>query len=139
MKILIYAILFLVVITSIFIFPKALRVHKVKTLYDKDKIVYNFVNMNKIFPTRNIDASKNPRPLEKKIQKLPKTFLFDGEEKNLEEYLDYFWSDGLIVIHKNKIVYEDYWLGNNEKKKHISWSISKSFVSALIGIAFEEG
>ena len=139
MKILIYAILFLVVITSIFIFPKALRVHKVKTLYDKDKIVYNFVNMNKIFPTRNIDASKNPRPLEKKIQTLPKTFLFDGEEKNLEEYLDYFWSDGLIVIHKNKIVYEDYWLGNNEKKKHISWSISKSFVSALIGIAFDEG
>ena len=38
---------------SIFILPKALRVHKVKTLYDKDKIVYNFVNMDKIFPSRN--------------------------------------------------------------------------------------
>ena len=63
MKILIYVILFLVVIVSIFIFPKALRVHKVKTLYDKDKIVYNFVNMDKIFPSRNIKASENPEPI----------------------------------------------------------------------------
>ena len=42
MKILIYSVLFLTLLVSIFIFPKALRVHKVKTLYDKDKIVYNF-------------------------------------------------------------------------------------------------
>ena len=139
MKILIYVILFLVVIVSIFIFPKALRVHKVKTLYDKEKIVYNFVNMDKIFPSRNINASENPKHLEKNIQTLPETFLFDGEEKNLEEYLDYFWSDGMIVIHKDKIVYENYWLGNNENKKHISWSVAKSFISALVGIAYEEG
>ena len=48
MKILLYANFFTLVV-SIFILPKALRVHKVKTLYDKDKIVYNFVNMDKIF------------------------------------------------------------------------------------------
>ena len=45
----------------------------------------------------------------------------------------------MIVIHKDKIVYENYWLGNNENKKHISWSVAKSFVSALVGIAYEEG
>ena len=30
-------------------------------------------------------------------------------------------------------------LDNNESKKHISWSVAKSFISALVGIAFEEG
>ena len=68
MKILLYAILFLALIVSIFILPKALRVHKVKTLYDKDKIVHNFVNMDKIFPSRNIKASDEPKPIKKNIQ-----------------------------------------------------------------------
>ena len=70
---------------------------------------------------------------------MPETFTFEGEKKNLQEYLDYFWSDGMIVIHNDEIVYENYWLGNDESKKHISWSVAKSFISALIGIAFEEG
>ena len=110
-----------------------------KTLYDKDKIVYNFVNMDKIFPSRDIKVSEDPKPIKKNIQTLPETFTFEGEKKNLQEYLDYFWSDGMIVIHKDEIVYENYWLGNNESKRHISWSVAKSFISALIGIAFEEG
>ena len=139
MKILIYSVLFLTLLVSIFIFPKALRVHKVNTLYDKDKIVYNFLNMDKIFPTREIKASKNPKPLKRNIKTLPETFFFEGEEKNLQEYLDYFWSDGMIVLHKNEMVYENYWLGNNENKRHISWSVAKSFISALVGIAYEEG
>ena len=138
MKILLYLFLFLAVVVSIFILPKALRVHKVKTLYDKDKIVYNFVNMNKIFPSRNIDASLNPKPLKRNIKSLPETFIYEGEEKNLEQYLDYFWSDGMLVLHNDEIVYENYWLGNNESKKHISWSVAKSLISALVGIAIEE-
>ena len=60
MKILLYAILFLTLVVSIFILPKAIRVHKIKTLYDKDKIVYNFTNMDKIFPSRDIKPSKEP-------------------------------------------------------------------------------
>ena len=139
MKILLYLILFIVIALSIFLLPKALRVHKVKTLYDKDKIVYNFVNMDKIFPSRKIKSSENPKPIKKNIKSLPETFIFEEEEKNLEKYLDYFWSDGMIVIHKDEIVYENYWLGNNENKKHISWSVAKSFISALVGIAYEEG
>ena len=63
MKILLYAILFLTLVISIFILPKAFRVHKVKTLYDKDKIVYNFVNMDKIFPSRKIKVSEDPKPI----------------------------------------------------------------------------
>ena len=56
-------------VVSIFILPKALRVHKVKTLYDKDKIVYNFVNMDKIFPSEILKPLKI-QSLSKEIFKL---------------------------------------------------------------------
>ena len=139
MKIFPIVIFFLIIVVSIFTLPKALRIYKVKSLYDKDKIVYNFVNMDKIFPSRKIRASENPKPIKRNIQTLPEQFVFESEMKNLQEYLDYFWTDGMIVIHKDSIVYENYWLGNNKSKKHISWSVAKSFISALVGIALEEG
>jgi CubicO group peptidase (beta-lactamase class C family) len=37
------------------------------------------------------------------------------------------------------VVFEDYWLGNDASTQTIAWSVSKSFVSALIGIAVAEG
>ena len=98
MKILVYIILFLILVLSFFLVPKAIRVHKVKTLYDKDKIVYNFVNMDKIFPSRSINASDNPKPLKRNIRTLPETFLFEGDQMNLQEHLDYFWSDGMLSL-----------------------------------------
>ena len=38
-----------------------------------------------------------------------------------------------------KYSFEQYWNGNDQQSKHISWSVAKSFLSALIGIAVEEG
>ena len=47
--------------------------------------------------------------------------------------------DGLIVLHGNKKIYEQYWHGNSKDSKHISWSVAKSFLSAMIGIAVNDG
>ena len=46
----ILAALVAIVIAAIIFGPKALRVYKMIHLYDEDKIVYNFLNMNKVFP-----------------------------------------------------------------------------------------
>ena len=48
--------------------------------------------------------------------------------------LDYFSTDGLIILHNDKILYENYWNGNDRYSKHISWSVAKSFLSALIEV-----
>ena len=37
--------------------PKAIRVYNVVHLFDEDKIVKNFMNMNKVFPTTPVKAS----------------------------------------------------------------------------------
>ena len=40
--------------------PKATRVYNVVHLFDEDKIVNNFINMNKVFPSTPIKSSGNP-------------------------------------------------------------------------------
>ena len=120
--------------------PNLIRLYKLSNLYNKDTIAHNFINMDKIFITSDpVAPSDDPYIFEEDLIELPETFTFEGKEKNLKEALDYFCTDGLIILHNDRILYENYWNGNDRYSKHISWSVAKSFLSALIGIALEEG
>jgi CubicO group peptidase (beta-lactamase class C family) len=44
-------------------------------------------------------------------------------------------TDGVVIIHKGRVVYERYGRGFDAGKRHLAWSVSKSFTSALVGIA----
>ncbi|MEW6077579.1 MAG: serine hydrolase [Thermodesulfobacteriota bacterium] len=57
----------------------------------------------------------------------------------MKELLKDTWTTGLIVIKNDQILFEEYYLGNTPDTLSISWSVGKSFVSALIGIAIDEG
>ena len=119
--------------------PKAIRVYNVVHLFDEDKIVNNFTNMNKIFPSTPIKSSSKSHIFPTKAFELPSSYLMDGEERDLIDALDYFKTDGLIILHDGALLYENYWQGNSKDQKHISWSVAKSFLSALIGIAYHDG
>ena len=120
--------------------PNLIRLYKLSNLYNKDTIAHNFINMDKIFITSDpVAPSDEPYIFEEDLIELPETFTFEGKEKDLKEALDYFCTDGLIILHNDRILYENYWNGNDRYSKHISWSVAKSFLSALIGIALEEG
>ena len=120
--------------------PNLIRLYKLSNLYNKDTIAHNFINMDKIFITSDpVAPSDDPYIFEEDLIELPETFTFEGKEKNLKEALDYFCTDGLIILHNDRILYENYWNGNDRYSKHISWSVAKSFLSALIGIAIEQG
>ena len=119
--------------------PKAIRVYNVVHLFDQDKIVNNFINMDKVFPTKPIKASSNPHIFNVRTFDLPEFYELEGKQHNLAEALDYFKSDGLIVLQNGDLIYENYWQGNSQNQPHISWSVAKSFLSALIGIAYHDG
>ena len=70
---------------------------------------------------------------------LPSTFKHLGKNENLEDALEYYETDGMIVLKDNNLLYENYWHSNTQTSKHISWSVAKSFLSALIGIAIDQG
>ena len=95
--------------------------------------------MDEVFSSTPILASTEPHIFAKEIFELPESYQLDGKELNLADSLDYFKSDGMVVLHNGNLIYENYWLGNSEDQKHISWSVAKSFLSALIGIAYSAG
>lgn len=48
-------------------------------------------------------------------------------------------SKGVVVLHRGRILAEEYWDGWTQTKPHPAYSASKSFVSTLVGIAIEQG
>lgn len=50
-----------------------------------------------------------------------------------------FRTEGLLIVKNGAIAYERYGRGFDETKRHISWSVAKSYSSALIGIAVKQG
>ena len=137
---------FLIVILTILVLaivlysPNIYKLYKLATLYNEKSIAKNFISINKIFDTSNpISASEKPFVFEKEDFELPDSYEFEGEQLNLIEGLDHFHTDGLIILHDGKMLFEKYWNGNTKDSKHIAFSVSKSYLSALFGIAIEEG
>lgn len=48
-------------------------------------------------------------------------------------------SDALLVMHEGRIVYEHYAPPTTARTPHLTWSISKSVLATLLGVAFGEG
>ncbi len=48
-------------------------------------------------------------------------------------------TDGLIIVQGGSIVYERYGRGFEATNRHLAWSVSKCFTSALVGVAVEQG
>lgn len=115
------------------------RLYNVINMFKEDKIAYNFVNMDKIFDTTIVKSSDDTFNFDYDLKELPKTVLVRGEEVEVEEELKRTRTDGLLIIKDGKIIHESYGEKANEDTKHISWSMAKSFISALFGIAIEEG
>jgi CubicO group peptidase (beta-lactamase class C family) len=139
-KILLILLSVLLIVIGIFYGPKIARLYHLANLYNEDSIDRNFINIDKIFSVSEpIPVSDNPYTFPRRDFVLPETFFFDGEQRLLSEELEHYKTDGLIVLHNGNLLYENYWNNNSATSKHIAFSVTKSFVSALVGIALDEG
>ncbi|MEQ8266262.1 MAG: serine hydrolase, partial [Parvibaculum sp.] len=103
--------------------------------------VDRFRDMDSYFPVRAFHRSGpvSELPGGSKIT-LPETFDWYGETRETAAFLDETDTTGLLVAKGDgTLVYEKYWRGNDADTRWISWSVGKSFISALVGIAVEEG
>lgn len=48
-------------------------------------------------------------------------------------------TDGMVVIHRGQIIYENYGRGFEKHHPHLTWSVSKSFLNALVGVGVGRG
>jgi len=119
---------------------KALRLYRVVTLFDEDIIVENFSNMKATgIPTLDIKKAGPVFEFRRDPKSLPEVYEYKGEKRRLSEFLERTRTTALIVIKDDNITFENYYLGTTENDRHISWSVAKSFLSAIFGVAVHEG
>ncbi|WP_299500564.1 serine hydrolase [uncultured Roseobacter sp.] len=109
------------------------------TLFTEANRVENFRAMDDVFPSRVVAATGHPWAFEEDPQALPESFEFDGQQQSLAQFLDKTTTTGLIVVQDGTILHEEYRLGASAASRFTSWSLAKSVLSALIGIALDEG
>jgi CubicO group peptidase (beta-lactamase class C family) len=134
-KILIPIVLVLLVILAAAAFWKREQITRllaVNSLFSEEKIVNNFSHMNTMFLTRPMSRGTGPV-----------SDLRIGATATLPPAVD-GWIEqrhvtALVVLKDGKIVNESYFRGTGPNDLRISWSVAKSFLSALFGIALDQG
>lgn len=141
-KIIIRLLLFVlgaIIVIGLVKFKTIQRLYRTIHLFDEEVIADNFRNMDKIFPVSRLEAAPNPGSLPRgKAYQLPETFSFKGNETNTHQFLEYNQMEGLMILHRDSVVFEKYW-NLDSTDTHISWSVAKSIVSLLLGIAYDDG
>lgn len=131
----------LIIILVIFFRQEAYQLYKVLTFFDAKNIAENFRNAKDIFPTSVVPkpAVSYTFPVKEQPISLPETFASGDSILNTQAYLDYTLTDALLVVRHDTLLFEYYANGFKLDNHHISWSMSKSVVSGLFGIAIAEG
>ena len=70
---------------------------------------------------------------------LPNNYRYRDQYQSTSNYLEETDTAALLIVHKGAIRYESYWLTGAEDVHWMSFSVGKSFLSAMIGIALHEG
>ena len=126
---------------GLFFRQEAYQFYKVLTFFDKENISQNFRSTGSIFKTRSIPKPSNSTqfPASKFQFVLPDNYQLNDSTIATQGFLDFTLTDALLIIQHDSIKYEYYGNGFKQNDHHISWSMAKSVVSALVGIAIQEG
>ncbi len=104
---------------------------------------YAFLHTRKIFPSQPFDRSKGP--VQKLLVELNGSLARieakgpAGKPMLFDDFLKQASTDGFLVLHHGKIVYERYWNGMTAASPHALFSITKSFTGILVGLLAERG
>ena len=104
----------------------------VNSLFSAEKIVNNFSSMDTLFTTVPVPRGNDavvPLPI--------------GAPATMPDGVAQWIADrdvtALVVLKDGTFVHEDYFLGTTPEDLRVSWSVAKSFLSALMGIVLEDG
>ena len=99
-----------------------------------------FGAIDQLLPTRTITASADPRPLLDAPLPLGElVYQVDQREQTIDQLLDDRRVRGFLVLQGNQILLEHYARGHGPDTRWISFSVTKSVTSMLIGAAIRDG
>ncbi|MEO1656955.1 MAG: serine hydrolase domain-containing protein [Pseudomonadota bacterium] len=116
------------------------RAQTVASLFSGAEQYENFPRMHEMFPHATMPPADQPFQFsEGERITLPASYVYEGSTNSTEEFLADTDTSALLVVKDGAVVFEDYWLTGGRDVTWLSMSVAKSFVSALVGIAVEEG
>ncbi|WP_226016841.1 serine hydrolase [Novosphingobium sp. FKTRR1] len=102
-----------------------------------------FSHMRELVPSVRIAASGDGRPFERALRDDlgQVTFVPIGETAaiSVDEGLLAAFTDGILVLHRGKVVFERWFGVTGPQTRHIAFSVTKSFVGTLAAMLVAEG
>lgn len=95
--------------------------------------------MGDYFPYRVVEGADAPTPLPRRPLDLDVSWTFEGVQKSLDDYAAANPLTGAMIVKDGEVVFERYYHGETAEDQHTTWSVAKSFVATLVGIALHEG
>ena len=92
-----------------------------------------------LFPARTIPAPKQSVPLARAASEPVIRYSFGGLELTLDDYLNRQPVTGFLIAKDNTILVERYQYGRTDTDRLTSFSMAKTVIALLIGIAVKEG
>lgn len=102
---------------------------------------WGFRNVRELLPTANVERSDAPAAMPLNLQYLDDVTFegLNGEQTTLAKGVRQIETDGLIVLHRGKIVSEWYDHGLTPSAQHLVFSVTKSITGSVGGILAEAG
>ncbi|MGA6924119.1 MAG: serine hydrolase [Desulfosarcina sp.] len=125
--------------TAQFFKTDLMRLQFVLTLFDPHGMVDNFRSMTRFFDYRTVRRSGPIYRIPYESKRLPEFYLYRGRRHALSPWIERTGTSGFIIVHDGKIAFERYYQGNHGGTHWAAWSMGSAVVSALVGIAMEEG
>ncbi|MEM8656263.1 MAG: serine hydrolase [Pseudomonadota bacterium] len=126
------ALIFAAIVIGLWKREEITRLLAVNSLFDENRIVSNFSNMDAAFLHREIakgDGATSPLP-QGAVMTMPDAYAQWVTDRTVTSTL---------VLKDGEIVHEAYYQGTDADDLRISWSVAKSYLSALFGILVNEG
>jgi CubicO group peptidase (beta-lactamase class C family) len=98
-----------------------------------------FQHMDQMFATRGVAAGGEVWQLPTEIVSLEGEFTIGDKAMSLGDALEATSTNALVVVKGGKIVHETYRNGSDASTRFLTFSVAKSYVSTLIGLAVADG
>lgn len=98
-----------------------------------------FRYFDKVLPSRKVKRGDAVLPLPEAGRKVDPRLTFDGEPLSVGEFMALNHVSGLIAVKDGRIVLERYAFGRTPDQRWVSFSVTKSVTSTLVGAAIADG
>lgn len=95
--------------------------------------------MERIYPSLALDSGGRVSTFERAPRDLDIQYTWEGEARTFNDFAQRRNVQGIFVLKDRQVVYERYFGDASAGDQFTSWSVAKSVISSLIGIALKDG